>query len=120
MHGAITGYPCGAAGSPCPGMYFRPESNLTRGQLAKIDATVAGYRDAFSADQQTFVDVAPDSTFWAYVEQLAAHGAISGYACGGAGEPCPGMYFRPANALTRGQAAKIISTTFFPECTNGR
>ena len=40
MHNAATGYPCGGVGEPCgPGNlpYFRPSSNVTRGQLSKID-----------------------------------------------------------------------------------
>jgi hypothetical protein len=42
MHNAATGYPCGGTGEPCdPGNlpYFRPSSNVTRGQLSKIDVT---------------------------------------------------------------------------------
>ena len=34
---------------------------------------------------------------------------ISGYACGGTGEPCPGLYFRPAATVTRGQTAKFVA-----------
>lgn len=35
-HGVIAGYPCGAPGEPCPGVYYRPQANVTRGQTAKI------------------------------------------------------------------------------------
>ena len=49
--------------------------------------------------------------FWLWIERLAAHGAISGYTCGGPGEPCvpPGNrpYFRWGANATRGQIAKI-------------
>ncbi|MDQ6694890.1 MAG: S-layer homology domain-containing protein, partial [Chloroflexota bacterium] len=120
VHGVIGGYTCGAAGEPCPGAYFRPGNNLTRGQLAKIDANAAAYNDNIPAGQQTFADVPPDSPFWLYVERVAAHGVISGYACGGAGEPCPGTYFRPGNLVTRGQTSKIIANTFFPGCSTLR
>ncbi len=37
---------------------------------------------------------------------------MSGYGCGGSGEPCDGRqrpYFRPGEGATRGQAAKIVS-----------
>ncbi len=84
--------------------------------MAKIDATVAGYTDTIPSTQQTFADVAPGSTFWLYTEQIAQHGIIAGYACGGPGEPCPGTYFRPGNNVTRGQTAKIVTNTFFPNC----
>jgi hypothetical protein len=62
------------------------------------------------------VDVPEGSTFWEWVEALATTGAIQGYPCGGPGEPCPGTYFRPVYVVTRGQASKIVSNTFFPDC----
>ena len=45
--------------------------------------------------------------------------AISGYECGGPGEPCDSEdrpYFRPNNGVTRGQASKIVANTFSPDC----
>jgi hypothetical protein len=98
--GIISGYPDGT---------FKPNSNVTRGQAAKIVANAAGYRDTIPPDRQTFNDVPPTNTFWVYIERVALHGAISGYQCGGQEEPCPGAYFRPANILTRGQVAKIVA-----------
>jgi hypothetical protein len=32
----FTGYDCGGPSEPCPGLYFRPGSNATRGQIAKM------------------------------------------------------------------------------------
>ncbi len=116
LHGDISGYDCGGEGEPCPGAYFRPANSLTRGQLSKIDANVAAYNDTIPPSQQTFSDVPPSSTFWVYIERVYLHGVISGYQCGGVGEPCPGAYFRPSNQVTRGQTSKIISNTFFPSC----
>lgn len=117
-HGAIAGYDCdGTNGEPTTGKCYRPGNNLTRGQLAKIATTVAGYSETPSG--QTFNDVAPDSPFYVYIERAALHGIISGYPCGTPGhpeEPCPGSYFRPGLNVTRGQAAKIIAGTFFPGC----
>jgi len=115
LHGAISGYACGGAGEPCPGSYFRPGANLTRGQLAKIDSTVAGYTDP-APSTPTFADVPGTSTFYVYIERAHLHNIISGYACGGVGEPCPGSYFRSGQQVTRGQTAKIIGNTFFPNC----
>ena len=46
-------------------------------------------------------------------------GVIGGYPCGAPLEPCDNQnrpYFRPSNGLTRGQTAKIVSNTFFPNC----
>jgi hypothetical protein len=93
---------------------FRWGNNVTRGQLSKIIANSANFQDPIPATQQTFEDVPggpnPDP-FWLWIERLAGHGAISGYTCGGVGEPCvpPGNrpYFRPNASATRGQIAKI-------------
>jgi hypothetical protein len=59
-----------------------------------------------------FADVLPGSTFYTFVRTSACLNIISGYSCGGAGEPCgPGnsSYFRPSASVTRGQLAKMIS-----------
>lgn len=110
----INGYACGAPGEPCvsPGNlpYFRPNANLTRGQLAKIASESFGYSDTIN--MQTFEDVPQGSTFHVYIERLVMRDIINGYPCGGAGEPCvpPGNrpYFRPSNQVTRAQTAKIV------------
>lgn len=115
LHGAISGYPCGAPGEPCPDSYFRPGANLTRGQLAKIATSVAGYTDP-TPSTPSFSDVPSSSPFYIYIERAHTHNIISGYACGGVGEPCPGTYFRPGLNVTRGQTAKIVGGTFFPNC----
>ena len=62
----------------------------------------------------------PTNPFWQWIEQLAGRGVISGYTCGGVGEPCvpPGNrpYFRWGAPATRSQMAKIAANTFFPNC----
>lgn len=115
LHGAISGYPCGGEGEPCPGSYFRPGANLTRGQLAKIATSVAGYSEP-APSAPSFTDVPTSSPFYIYIERAHTHTIISGYACGGAGEPCPGTYYRPGLNVTRGQTSKIVGNTFFPNC----
>ena len=87
---------------------YKPNNAVTRGQASKIVSNSAGWSDIIPPRQQTFNDVPPNSTFWLYIERAYLHGAIAGYPCG-TGEPCPGLYFRPANSLTRGQTAKIAS-----------
>jgi len=119
----IGGYACGGAGEPCvpPANlpYFRPNAQVTRGQTSKIVA-IAASLPAPPAGQQTFQDVPTNSTFRQWIESLATAGTIGGYPCGGVGEPCVPPhnrpYFRPGNDVTRGQAAKIVSNTFFPNC----
>jgi hypothetical protein len=102
--GIINGYPDGS---------FRPNNNVTRGQLSKIVSNSAGFAEAQSS--QMFQDVAVGSTFQTYIGRLASRGYISGYPCGGVGEPCiaPGNlpYFRPNNNATRGQISKIVSNS---------
>jgi hypothetical protein len=49
-----------------------------------------------------------------FIERLSLHGVINGYTCGAAGEPCPGLYYRPNANITRGQVSKVASQTFFP------
>jgi hypothetical protein len=118
----MSGYHCGGPGEPCnpPNNrpYFRPNANATRGQLAKIDSNAAGYNNPPSG--QTFQDVAVASTFYTYTQRLTGRGVMSGYACGGGGEPCvpPSNlpYFRPNADVTRGQTSKIVGNTFYPDC----
>ncbi|MDQ3707235.1 MAG: S-layer homology domain-containing protein [Chloroflexota bacterium] len=118
--GYIGGYPCGSPTEPCGAgskPYFRPGANTTRGQLSKIVSESAQYVDA--AGEQKFSDVAADSPFFVWIQRLANRSVISGYACGGPGEGCDAAgrpYFRPNENVTRGQTAKIVSNTFFPNC----
>jgi hypothetical protein len=111
--GIAGGYPCGGPGEPCPGSYFRPANNVTRGQVSKIVSEAAGFSDPMPPTQQTFADVPLSGTFWLWVERLSTRGIVGGYPCGGPFEPCVAPtnrpYFRPNNNVTRGQLAKITS-----------
>ncbi len=119
----MSGYPCGTVPvEPCvaPGNrpYFRPNSNATRGQIAKIVSNAAGFEG--TPLQQTFEDVLSSSTFYLWIERLASRGIMGGYPCGSSGEPCVAPdnrpYFRPNNNATRGQVSKIVSGAFYPNC----
>jgi hypothetical protein len=92
--------------------------NVTRGQISKIVSEAAGLTQPPGAQQ--FEDVPPGQTFYEYIWRLTSLGIMSGYPCGGAGEPCVPPdnlpYFRPASSATRGQASKIVANTFFPGC----
>ncbi|HEX8231142.1 MAG TPA: PQQ-dependent sugar dehydrogenase, partial [Chloroflexia bacterium] len=124
--GHMSGYRCGGPGEPCmPGNrpYFRPGANATRGQLSKIVANAAEIEDAVSG--QTYADVpasSAPSSFYTYIERLTARNVVSGYECGTTNPnsgPCDSQerpYFKPGNLVTRGQAAKIVSSTFYPDC----
>jgi hypothetical protein len=120
--GIIGGYPCGSEGEPCvPPLnrpYFRPYSNATRGQIAKIVAVAANFTEI--PPGQTFEDVPTSNPFYLWIERLAGRGIIGGYPCGSPGEPCvPPLsrpYFRWGNNATRGQTSKIVANTFLPGC----
>lgn len=94
---------------------FRPNNNVTRGQLAKMVASAAGYTDAIAGSRQTFHDIEPQSTYWEYVERVSMHGVTSGYPCStapGSSEACDSQnrpYFRPNGLVTRQQVAKMVS-----------
>jgi hypothetical protein len=125
--GHMGGYPCGTVDQePCvlPGNhpYFRTFSNATRGQLAKIVSNAAGIGGTPTG--VFYTDVQEDHPFYTWIMRLTQSGVMSGYDCGGEGEPCDGEnrpYFRPFNNVTRGQASKIVANTFYPNCqTSGR
>jgi hypothetical protein len=106
-HGIIAGYECGGDGEPCPGQYFRPSKDVTRGQLSKIIVLAQSWAIDTTGGPH-FVDVPPTNPFYGHIETAFNHGIISGYNCGGDGEPCPGTYFRWGNNATRGQISKIV------------
>lgn len=97
-HGAISGYADGT---------FRPYNNTTRGQLSKI-VVIAESMAIQTPTSPTFRDVPEGSTFYPYIETAYSNQLVSGYSCGGPGEPCPGLYFRPNNNVTRAQLTKIV------------
>ena len=94
--GIVTGYGDGPS---------RPNADVTRGQLSKIDVIAASYTfnwQILNPATATFSDVPRGSTFYTYIETAACHGIISGYADG---------TFRPDNFAIRAQIAKIVCNT---------
>jgi len=112
--GAMPGYNCGGPGEPCDTSnrpYFRPYSNITRGQVAKVLA-IAGNLPVPSWATQPFADVSASSPFFTSVEAAHAAGSMAGYNCGGPGEPCDALarpYFRLFAYVTRSQIAKFVA-----------
>lgn len=86
---------------------FRPNEPATRGQFAKMIVIGVGW-PMNTAGGQHFVDVSQSSVFYPFVETGYNGGILNGYSCGGEGEPCPGLYYRPSTNITRGQIAKLI------------
>jgi len=110
--GIVSGYADGT---------FRPNNQVTRGQLAKMVSNSAGFSEIVVT--QTFEDVTPANTFYVWVERLTTRGFMTGYVCGGPGEPCVSgrPYFRPYANATRGQTSKIVSNAAgFNEAPTGQ
>jgi hypothetical protein len=76
---------------------FRPNDTVTRGEILKM-AFNASARSLSSDSTQHFSDVAPDNSFFAYVNTARESGAVGGY---------PDGTFRPNNPVTRAEALKI-------------
>ncbi len=122
MRGHMGGYLCGLVPeepciSPDNRPYFRPNASATRGQLAKIVSNAAGLGG--DPTGLFYTDVPEEHPFYVWIMRLTQLGAMSGYPCGGEGEPCDDAnrpYFRPFANVTRGQASKIVANTFFPNC----
>jgi hypothetical protein len=93
-HGLIGGYADGT---------FRPDVNVTRGQIAKIVVQATGYPLKNPATP-TFIDTPPDHTFYQHIETASAHGIIGGYV---------GPTFRPDTPATRGQIAKMTNVATY-------
>jgi tartrate-resistant acid phosphatase type 5 len=102
--GIISGYNDGT---------FRPNNDITRGQIAKIVSQSAGFSDP--AGSQIYEDVPPASSFFTWIQRLSNRGLVGGYPCGMVPEePCVGPsnrpYFRPNASATRGQLSKIVAS----------
>jgi hypothetical protein len=78
---------------------------------------------------QDFEDVPPNNTFFESIRNIYRAGIISGYTCGGPGEPCgPDRlpYYRPGAFVNRSQMAKFVDLArrqpgiFIDTTTDGR
>jgi hypothetical protein len=60
---------------------------------------------------QCFADVPSGNPFYAFINRIYQQNLVTGYPCGGTGEPCDSFhrpYYRPAAGVTRSQMAKFI------------
>lgn len=104
--GIVSGYQDGT---------FKPNLPITRGQIAKMVGSVVLFGSYIGL--QAVQDVPSSSPFYAWINSLTKQGIMSGYPCGGPGEPCELVYgydlklpyFRSSNNASRGQVAKIVS-----------
>lgn len=91
QHGILTGYQDGT---------FRPNSNVTRAQLAKLLVLARGWTP-LNPPSARFSDVGPSDWAYQFVETAADTGAVAGYADG---------TFQPGAPASRAQVAKILAT----------
>ena len=117
------------ANIPC----FRPEHNVSRGQIAKIVVNAAIQKDPANwqlEDPPTprFQDVPREYVFYRHIETAASHNILGGYACNEVDptqldppvadpcEPSGRPYFLPNALATRAQISKIVylAVTFPP------
>lgn len=96
---------------------YRPDNNVSRGQIAKIVVNGAINADPahwtlLNPATSTFDDVQVGSTFFQYVETAAAHGLVVGYPCGTSpAGPCHignKPYYLPSADATRAQISKVV------------
>jgi hypothetical protein len=76
-----------------------------------IAADTGGSQNAQPATTQDFQDVPPSNPFFNNIRNIYYAGIVSGYPCGGTGEPCgPGNipYYRPSGLVTRQAMAKFV------------
>ncbi|KOS66222.1 S-layer protein [Lysinibacillus contaminans] len=91
--GAIGGY---------PDKTFRPNQNVTRGQAAKMLATVLNL-SLKNLDNPYFTDVPASNEYYKYIAALENAGIMSGYSNG---------TFMPNEIITRGQLSKMLVLGF--------
>ena len=74
------------ASPPANRPYFRPNNNVTRGQLAKIVSGAAGWTE--TPDRPDVRGCAAGQHLLSVYRAHCRRGIVSGYPCGGLGEPC--------------------------------
>ena len=79
---------------------FRPASNVTRAEFAKMVCQASGWELIHPATP-SFSDVPSSNWAYDYIETAKAHGVISGY---------PDGLFKPNNNITRAEICKMLIT----------
>ena len=91
------------------GGLFSPNANTTRGQFAKITTLGFGLPPFTPTGSQSFVDVAPASIFYGFIEAAAHSGAVNGLTasqCASLGTP--GSCYGPNINISRAQVVVIV------------
>lgn len=83
---------------------FRPHNPVSRSEAVKILAIYTGLDIPSDISGTSFIDVDPSAWYTPYVQAVYNEGIVSGYSDGS---------FRPAQSITRAEAAKIIASVFY-------
>lgn len=92
-YGFVAGYEDGT---------FRPDAPVNRAEALKILHLASSLPTTDISSAPSFFDVTPDDWFWSYVTAAASREIVRGYDDG---------TFKPGNAITRAEAAKIVYFT---------
>jgi hypothetical protein len=99
------------APAPPPGSYQALGATAS-GDVWLVGADAGGHSlIAHYPDHPAFADVPPSHPFYATTNWVACRAIVSGYTCGGPGEPCDPQntpYFRPGAGVTRSQLLKMV------------
>ncbi|WP_260982647.1 S-layer homology domain-containing protein [Lysinibacillus fusiformis] len=87
---------------------FKPEQNLTRGQAAKIIASVLGL-DTSNVSNPNFKDIPTTHQYFGAIAALKQEGIIDGYEDG---------TFRQGDYIQRNHVAKILANAFHLKASN--
>ncbi|MFZ4199203.1 S-layer homology domain-containing protein [Lysinibacillus sp. NPDC056220] len=87
---------------------FKPEQNLTRGQAAKIIASVLGL-DTSNVSNPNFKDISTTQPYFGAIAALKQEGIIDGYEDG---------TFRQGDYIQRNHVAKILANAFHLKASN--
>jgi hypothetical protein len=105
--------PATAAAQPWALDRYAPQPAISGGPSGQTTSNSADFGlvpDALPT-AQGYADVPPASPLYEGVQRETDRGVVTGYACGGSGEPCDGAsrpYFRPALSFTRAQFARLL------------
>lgn len=87
----------------CGGGNYCPDDFVTRGQMAAFIMRGIGMFNPPTPATQRFTDVAPNNTFYAFIDQMALRGVTAG---------CGATTYCPNDFVTRGQMAAFLVRGF--------
>src|SRR5262249_24455171 len=103
--------PVSAAGYSSAGLVYGSNNVAYAASGSPTSSGPAAPDATCPAGGQCLTDVTPGNAFYSFVNRIFQQDLVTGYPCGGSGEPCDAQhraYYRPLNNVTRQQMAKFI------------